>query len=108
MEGLVSYCEKRDSMEMLVLKICMETDKSILGICRGIQFINVAFGGSLYQDLQTQHPSDVEHHQHPPYEKPTHEVMLTNDSPLWDCLQIDKLKVNSYHHQAVKELAKLI
>lgn len=48
MEGLVSYCEKRDSMEMLVLKICMETDKSILGICRGIQFINVAFGGSLY------------------------------------------------------------
>lgn len=105
MEGLVSCCEKRDSMEMLVLKICMEQDKSILGICRGIQFINAALGGSLYQDLATQHSSGIEHHQQPPYDKPIHEVILTNDSPLWNCLQTDKLQVNSYHHQAVKEPA---
>lgn len=105
MEGLVSCCEKRDSMELLVLKICIKTDKSTLGICRGIQFINAALGGSLYQDLQIQHPSGVEHHQQPPYENPIHEVILTNDSPLQACLQTDKLQVNSYHHQAVKKLA---
>lgn len=105
MEGLVSCCKKRDSMELLVLKICIKTDKSILGICRGIQFINAALGGSLYQDLQIQHPSGVEHHQQPPYETPIHEVILTNDSPLKNCLQTDKLQVNSYHHQAVKRIA---
>lgn len=104
-EGLVSTCEKRDSMEMLVLKICMRKNKSILGICRGIQFINVALGGSLYQDLPTQHPSNVEHNQRPPYNKPIHEVVLTNGSPLYSCLQVDKLQVNSCHHQAIKELS---
>lgn len=105
MEGLVFNCEKRDSMESIVLKICMRKNKSILGICRGIQFINVALGGSLYQDLPLQHPSNVEHNQRPPYDKPIHEVVLTNDSPLYECLQVDKLQVNSCHHQAIKNLA---
>lgn len=105
MEGLVSCCQKRDNMERLVLKISMEKDKSILGICRGIQFINAALGGSLYQDLSIQHPSSVEHHQHPPYDKPIHEVILINDSPLQNSLEVDRLQVNSYHHQAVKEVA---
>lgn len=104
-EGLVSCCEKRDSMEAIVLNIAMSADQSILGICRGIQFINAALGGSLYQDLPTQHPSGIEHHQQPPYDKPVHEVLLTKGSPLHNCLQTDCLPVNSYHHQAVKELA---
>lgn len=104
-EDLVSTCEKRDSMEMLVLNICMRKNKSILGICRGIQFINVALGGSLYQDLPSQHPSNVEHNQRPPYNNPIHEVVLTNDSPLYKCLQVDKLQVNSCHHQSIKEIS---
>lgn len=105
MEGLVSCVEKRDSMEGLVLKIAMQADKPILGICRGIQFINAALGGTLYQDLPTQHPSGIEHHQQPPYETPVHEVVLTHGAPLSNCLQTERIQVNSYHHQAVKELA---
>lgn len=106
MKGLVSCCEKRDFMEAIVLKMAMDMDKSILGICRGIQFINAALGGSLYQDLTLQHQSNVEHHQHAPYDVPIHEVALRKDTPLYECLSVDNLPVNSYHHQAVKDIAQ--
>ncbi len=105
LEGLISCCEKRDNMESIVLKLALEADKSILGICRGIQFINAALGGALYQDLHLQHPSAVEHHQQAPYDIPSHEVVLIKGTPLQKYLNRDSLVVNSYHHQAVKELA---
>ena len=103
--GTGEICEMRDTMERLLLKKAMLLDKPVLGICRGIQFINAALGGSLYQDIPSQHPSAVEHHQSPPYDKPSHEVALVQDSPLWCLLGQEKLRVNSYHHQAVKQLA---
>lgn len=105
-KDLVSCCIKRDLMESIVLKIAMDMDKSILGICRGIQFINVALGGSLYQDLNLQHPSNIDHHQQAPYDIPKHEVTLKQNTPLHECLHVDKLLVNSYHHQAVKDIAQ--
>ncbi len=105
LDGLVASCEKRDAMETMVLKISMELDKSVLGICRGIQFINAALGGTLYQDLPVQHPSDINHHQHAPYDVPVHEVELIGNSPLYECLKTRTLPVNSYHHQAVKKTA---
>ena len=98
-------CEMRDAMEQLLLKKAMVLDKPVLGICRGIQFINVALGGSLYQDIPSQHPSAVEHHQSPPYDKPSHAVTLVQGSPLQSLLGQQKLLVNSYHHQAVRRLA---
>lgn len=97
-------CDKRDEMEKIVFRKAYEQDKPVLGICRGIQFINVAMGGTLYQDLPTEHPSDTEHHQNPPYEKPVHSVKLFADSPLHELLGVENMHVNSYHHQAVKEL----
>lgn len=106
MNGLVSCCEKRDVTETIVLKTAMETDRSVLGICRGIQFINAALGGSLYQDLPSQRKSSVEHRQSAPYDLPAHEVALTKGTPLHECLHIDNLSVNSYHHQAVKVVAQ--
>ena len=105
LEGLVSCCEKRDIMESIILKLALEADKPLLGICRGIQFINASLGGTLYQDLELQHPSRVEHHQQAPYDVPAHEVTLIEDTPLQKWLHRDRLAVNSYHHQAVKELA---
>ena len=102
---VVSCCAKRDVMESIVLKMVIDTDKSVLGICRGIQFFNVAFGGSLYQDLSLQHPSSIVHCQNIPYDIPVHEVILESDSPLFDCLGVARFSVNSYHHQAIKELA---
>lgn len=105
LDGLVTSCKKRDTMETTVLKISMELDKSVLGICRGIQFINAALGGTLYQDLPVQHPSDIKHRQHAPYDVPVHDVELIRNAPLYECLKTRTLPVNSYHHQAVKKTA---
>ncbi len=96
---------KRDEMESIVLKKAIEKNKPVLGICRGIQFINAFLGGSLYQDLPTQHLTNVEHHQHAPYDVPVHSVDIIKDTPLYKCLGIEKLSVNSYHHQVVKRIS---
>ena len=105
LEGLIDCCKKRDAMEAVFLKKAMAADKPILGICRGIQFINAALGGTLYQDLPTQHPSAVVHHQTPPYDLPAHKVRIASGSPLSACLGADSIGVNSCHHQAIKTLA---
>ena len=104
MEGTYP-CQKRDRLETVILNKAIEEDKPILGICRGIQFINAVLGGSLYQDLPTQHPSEESHRQPAPYDIPSHNVSLRKDSPLYKCLKIEDLPVNSCHHQAIKELA---
>ena len=62
LEGLVEYCEKRDAMEEIVLAKALKEDVPVLGICRGIQFINAALGGTLYQDIPLQHPSSKARH----------------------------------------------
>ncbi len=105
MEDLVLPCPKRDEMETVVLRMALERDLPVLGICRGLQFLNVFLGGTLFQDLPRQHPSDTEHHQRPPYDRPIHNVDLVQDSPLRRLLGVGSLGVNSYHHQAVRRLA---
>ncbi|WP_295154833.1 gamma-glutamyl-gamma-aminobutyrate hydrolase family protein [uncultured Ruminococcus sp.] len=96
---------ERDKMEMLILDEALNRDKPILGICRGIQFINAALGGTLWQDILTELPSDVTHCQKPPYDIPSHEVDISTASPLYSLLKKDKISVNSYHHQGVRELS---
>ena len=97
-------CPGRDAMEQMLLKNAMQLDKPILGICRGIQFINVALGGTLWQDIPSQFSSNVNHCQKPPYDKPVHDVVIQKDSPLCALLQKDRLLVNSYHHQGIRDL----
>lgn len=97
---------ERDAMENTVLRLAMAADKPVLGICRGIQFVNAALGGTLWQDLPTQHPSDVPHVQRPPYDRPVHDVTVLPDTPLAKLLGVETLPVNSYHHQAVRDLAE--
>ena len=101
----VISCKNRDEMESWYLNYAINADKPVLGICRGIQFINAALGGSLYQDLPAQHPSETEHHQKPPYDIPVHTVNITKGSPLEKLLEKETISVNSYHHQAVKDLS---
>ena len=101
----VICCKDRDEMESWYLKYAISSDKPLLGICRGIQFINAALGGTLYQDLPTQHSSEIDHHQKPPYDIPVHTVSIVKDSPLGKFLDTERLSVNSYHHQAVKDLS---
>nr|WP_240541405.1 gamma-glutamyl-gamma-aminobutyrate hydrolase family protein [Bifidobacterium santillanense] len=97
---------ERDRMESRLLPAVMRLDKPILGICRGIQFINRYLGGTLWQDLPTEHPSGVEHHMNPPYDAFGHTVTLTPGTPLAGLFTGRReIAVNSYHHQAVRELA---
>ena len=98
-------CEERDRMETVLLKYVMEMDKPVLGICRGIQFINAALGGTLYQHLPGEHPSELIHRQKPPYDRPSHTVILEQTSPLEKLLDTGVICVNSCHHQGIKTLA---
>lgn len=102
---VVDCCELRDNMDAAVLRAALAQGKPILGICRGLQFVNVFFGGTLWQDLPTQHPSEVSHRQKPPYNLPAHTVSIAPNAPLAACLPLDELPVNSCHHQAIRELA---
>ena len=95
---------ERDAMETMLLQKALESDKAVLGICRGIQFLNVYCGGTLWQDLQTQRPSDTEHHMSPPYGRTVHRVSIAPDTKLYQIFGCTELAVNSYHHQAIKEL----
>ena len=98
-------CPERDAMEKALLLQALKSGKAVLGICRGLQLMNAALGGTLYQDLPTQRPSQVEHHQLPPYDNPVHPAALLPGTPLQALLGREQLMVNSYHHQAVKDLA---
>ena len=101
--GTIIPSLERDRLEMLLLEKALQADKAVLGICRGLQFINVFLGGTLWQDLPSQHQSDIVHRQGKPYDVPTHKVMLDGD--LKTLLGKDILEVNTLHHQAGKDLA---
>ena len=92
-------------MESYLFDRCYREDKPVLGICRGIQLMNALLGGTLYQDLPTEHPSSVEHHMSPPYDRPIHTVDVKKGTLLADIIGPGPYAVNSYHHQAVKQLA---
>lgn len=97
----------RDDYELLLLKLAVDRNIPILGICRGEQLINVAFGGTLYQDIPTQYKqSTIKHRQTEPREQPTHNVNITIGTQLADILGGTKnIGVNTIHHQAVKKIA---
>lgn len=80
-------------------------DKSVLGICRGIQFMNSCYGGTLYQDLTIEHNSCIDHHMKPPYNRAAHQVRIQKDTPLYHILGTQQMGVNSYHHQAIRKLS---
>lgn len=98
-------CPARDAMEQELLHRALEQDKPVLGICRGIQFLNVALGGTLYQDLPMEYPSEIEHAMKAPYDRAAHTVHIWPMTPLSTLLEKTELGVNSCHHQAIKSLA---
>ena len=102
--GTVVPSPERDNLETLLLSKALQADKPILGICRGLQFINAFLGGTLWHDLPSQHPSDIVHRQGKPYGVPTHKVSLNGD--LRTLLGKDTIEVNTLHHQAIKDLGK--
>lgn len=101
--GTVKPAERRDTLESALFPLALESGKPIFGICRGLQFINAALGGTLWQDLPSEHPSEIVHKQEKPYDSPVHPVNLSG--PLRELLGKDTIRVNSLHHQAVRSLA---
>ena len=97
---------ERDEMERILIEKVFEMDKPMLGICRGIQILNAVLGGTLYQDLPMQYQSEIEHHMTPPYDRVVHKVVLKGDTPLYSILNVREIGVNSYHHQAIKDLSE--
>ncbi len=98
---------ERDAFEMELLKHVLLRGIPIFGICRGMQVLNVALGGTLYQDLPSQMEGVVllGHRQETPKWQPKHEVEVNAGSQIAGIMGSSELKVNSYHHQAVRDLA---
>ena len=103
--GIQKMDYERDVMEIEVVREADRLGIPLLGICRGIQTINVAFGGTLYQDLLRQAPGSLDHHQKAPKHVPTHRARIEKGSRLFDIVQTESLWINSHHHQAVKDPA---
>lgn len=95
----------RDIFDLSLMKMATDCNMPILGICRGLQLLNVSFGGTLYQDLPSQHPSEINHNQDVPGTIPTHTASIVKGTQLAEIMNLDELQVNTFHHQAVKQLA---
>jgi len=96
----------RDDFELALLDSALERRLPILGICRGIQMINVKFGGTLYQDLKSETAIELDHRQPDDRTQPVHTVTVTDpESQLAGTLQ-GSCRVNSLHHQAIKRLGR--
>jgi putative glutamine amidotransferase len=98
----------RDVYEMELIRLCLAADKPVLGICRGAQVLNVALGGTLYQDIETLHPGARVHRNWEIYDEHAHEVAFERGSLLERVYGgiAGTPRVNSVHHQGLKTLGR--
>jgi putative glutamine amidotransferase len=101
-----TICLARDKIEKELFHSAYEKNIPILGICRGLQIINISLGGTLYQDINTQLPNSLghlcTHNVHQGY----HTIKLKEDSKLYNIFKTEELIVNSQHHQSIKDLGR--
>lgn len=102
----VEVMAERDAMEWALLEGAQETRVPVWGVCRGLQVLNVFLGGTLWQDLPSQRPGEIEHSIVDPKDHLAHTVkVLEPGRPLGEVLAREAARVNSRHHQAIKRLA---
>lgn len=90
---------KRDTMEIFLARCALTEGVPILGICRGAQLLNISAGGTLHQDLRG--IATLQHSQRAPRSYPIHSVRIAQPSLLYRLIRREKIRVNSFHHQAV-------
>jgi putative glutamine amidotransferase len=99
----------RDWTELLLTRWALGDRKPVLAVCRGAQLLNVAVGGTLYQDVGSQHPAAIKHDQFPTggrrRDDVSHDVRIAPESRLGRLLETEILPVNSMHHQGIARLA---
>ena len=103
--------EDRDTTEMPLIRAALEQDVPMFAICRGIQALNVAMGGTLYQDLPSELASDIIHaqdrHDMPRHET-SHAIAIEPYTHIADIIGNHTMRVNSFHHQALRDVAELL
>ncbi|HZS78491.1 MAG TPA: gamma-glutamyl-gamma-aminobutyrate hydrolase family protein [Ktedonobacteraceae bacterium] len=99
--------ERLDELEMMLANWALQEDMPVLGICRGMQMMNVALGGTLYQDIQEDHPGSMTHcRRDMPRDFLAHPIYISGGSLAEKALGTRKYLANSLHHQAVKTPGK--
>ncbi|MGX7419452.1 gamma-glutamyl-gamma-aminobutyrate hydrolase family protein [Carnobacterium gallinarum] len=103
----ITYSLERDHYELALLQAAIAQNKPVLGICRGAQLINIAFGGDLILDIKDKFPeSSIEHIQNNEPDEASHLVEIQENSGLHQVSQTLALKVNSYHHQVINQIGE--
>ena len=102
---LSSVNPARDWHELMLVRLAANRQLPILGICRGIQVMTAALGGKLYQDIYKEAAATLKHSQDTERHVATHTVRITTESLLHKLFGTEVLPVNSFHHQAVREIA---
>ncbi|NRF69056.1 gamma-glutamyl-gamma-aminobutyrate hydrolase family protein [Aquincola sp. S2] len=95
----------RDRYEMALIQAFVDAGKPVFGICRGLQLLNVNFGGTLLQDIATQRPQSQSHRDGSKYERHFHSVEFVPGSVLAALYPDRRATINSIHHQGIKDLA---
>jgi putative glutamine amidotransferase len=96
---------ERDAFEIALCREALRRDMPVLAICRGQQVLNVALGGTLYQDIASQLPGALEHRTDTKRWETAHDVDLLPGTRLREILGEERIAVNSFHHQTVKQVA---
>jgi putative glutamine amidotransferase len=97
---------ERDETDLILLELAEKRAMPVLGICFGMQSLNVARGGSLIQDLASQTPGAIKHEQGQAINRPSHHIKIEAHSQLAKCAGGETARVNSSHHQAVNKVGR--
>jgi putative glutamine amidotransferase len=104
-EKVRSINAARDATEAALIEEAKARGKPVLAICRGIQILNVALGGTLVQDIQTQCDTQIAHDEDSPRNTRSHEISIEPGSLIAQAVGAEHVTVNSFHHQSVKRVA---
>ncbi len=96
---------ERDRFEIELTRLVLSAGLPVLGICRGMQVLNIAAGGDIHQDIPSQQEDSIKHAQQAPRWHPTHHIKVTDETLLAQITGGGNIRVNSFHHQAVRNIA---